>query len=38
MNFWFDSKLHGLPGNRAFYTNPKVDELIRAAADRADRG
>ena len=31
MNFWFDSKLHGLPGNRAFYTNPKVDELIRAA-------
>ncbi len=31
MNFWFDSKLHGLPGNRAFYTNHKVDELIRAA-------
>jgi peptide/nickel transport system substrate-binding protein len=30
MNFWFDSKLHGLPGNRAFYTNAKVDELIRA--------
>ncbi len=31
MNFWFDSSLHGLPGDRPFYTNPKVDELIRAA-------
>jgi peptide/nickel transport system substrate-binding protein len=31
MNFWFDSSLHGLPGNRAFYTNPKVDDLIRKA-------
>jgi peptide/nickel transport system substrate-binding protein len=36
MNYWFDSKLHGLPGNRAFYTNPKVDELIRKAATAAD--
>jgi len=31
MNFWFDSGLKGLPGDRAFYSNPKVDELIRAA-------
>jgi peptide/nickel transport system substrate-binding protein len=31
MNFWFDSSLKGLPGDRAFYSNPKVDELIRAA-------
>lgn len=32
MNFWFDSKLMGLSGDRAFYKNPKVDELIRKAA------
>ena len=31
MNFWFDSKNFGLPGNRAFYKNEKVDELIRKA-------
>jgi len=31
MNFWFDSKNFGLPGNRAFYKNDKVDELIRKA-------
>jgi len=36
MNYWFDSKLHGLPGNRAFYTNPKVDELIRKAVALSD--
>jgi peptide/nickel transport system substrate-binding protein len=36
MNYWFDSNLHGLPGNRAFYTNPKVDELIRKAATAAN--
>jgi len=32
MNFWFDSARHGLPGDRAFYTNKKVDKLIRAGA------
>jgi peptide/nickel transport system substrate-binding protein len=32
MNFWFDSSRHGLPGDRAFYTNEKVDDLIRKAA------
>ena len=36
MNYWFDSKLHGLPGDRAFYTNPKVDELIRKAVNLSD--
>ena len=40
MNFWFDSKLWGLPGNRSFYKNDKVDTLIRKAAivsDQAER-
>jgi peptide/nickel transport system substrate-binding protein len=38
MNFWFDSKLKGLPGDRAFYSNAKVDELIRKAATTVDQG
>ena len=38
MNFWFDSKLKGLPGDRAFYSNPKVDELIHQAAVTIDQG
>jgi peptide/nickel transport system substrate-binding protein len=29
MNFWFDSKNFGLPGNRSHYKNDRVDELIR---------
>ena len=33
MNFWFDSKNFGLPGNRAFYKNEKVDGLIRKALE-----
>ncbi|MBW1711861.1 MAG: ABC transporter substrate-binding protein [Deltaproteobacteria bacterium] len=40
MNFWFDSKRWGLPGNRSFYKNPKVDELIYKAisiVDQAER-
>jgi peptide/nickel transport system substrate-binding protein len=32
MNFWFDSDRWGLPGNRSFYKNDKVDSLIREAA------
>lgn len=36
MNFWFDSDLHGLPGNRSFYTNAEVDSLIRKAATLSD--
>jgi peptide/nickel transport system substrate-binding protein len=38
MNFWFDSKLWGLPGNRSFYKNDAVDKLIRKAATVSDQG
>lgn len=41
MNYWFDSKKFGLSGNRAFYKNEIVDELINKAAvlsDREERG
>lgn len=40
MNYWFDSVNFGLAGNRAFYKNDKVDELVRTAAtvnDQAER-
>ncbi len=37
MNFWFDSKNGGLAGNRAFYSNPQVDSLIRKAAVTPDQ-
>ena len=37
MNFWFDSKNGGLAGNRAFYSNPQVDSLIRKAAVVTDQ-
>lgn len=37
MNYWFDSKRHGLPGNRSYYTNEKVDELIHKAARISDQ-
>ncbi|GED68392.1 peptide ABC transporter substrate-binding protein [Brevibacillus reuszeri] len=40
MNYWFDSNNFGLAGNRAFYKNDKVDELVRKAAsinDKAER-
>jgi len=36
MNFWFDSKMQGLQGNRSFYSNPEVDKLIREAAATSD--
>ena len=32
MNYWFDSNNHGLAGNRAFYTNSEVDQLLLEAA------
>ncbi|AGE24491.1 dipeptide ABC transporter periplasmic protein [Pseudomonas poae RE*1-1-14] len=32
MNFFFDSKLKGLAGNRSMYENPAVDKLIRESA------
>jgi peptide/nickel transport system substrate-binding protein len=38
MNFWFDSKLQGLAGNRSFYENPAVDKLIRESAATNDAG
>lgn len=37
MNYWFDSARHGLPGNRSFYTNDTVDQLIREAAVTTDQ-
>ena len=37
MNFWFDSKNGGLPGNRSFYKNDEVDALVRKAASIADQ-
>lgn len=37
MNFWFDSKMQGLQGNRSFYSNPQVDTLIREAATTSDQ-
>jgi peptide/nickel transport system substrate-binding protein len=37
MNFWFDSKSFGLPGNRAFYKNDKVDTLIRKALELSNQ-
>lgn len=40
MNYWFDSGNHGLAGNRAFYTNDRVDTLLHEAAtsnDQAER-
>ncbi|RMV40241.1 hypothetical protein ALP12_200037 [Pseudomonas savastanoi pv. phaseolicola] len=36
MNFWFDSKMQGLQGNRSFYSNPEVDTLIHEAAATSD--
>jgi peptide/nickel transport system substrate-binding protein len=37
MNFWFDSNLWGLPGNRSFYKNDAVDALVRKAASISDQ-
>lgn len=37
MNFWFDSRLWGLSGNRSFYENETVDDLIRRAAGETDK-
>lgn len=37
MNFWYDSDFGGLAGNRSFYSNPKVDKLIRTAARVTDK-
>lgn len=37
MNYWFDSAKKGLSGNRSFYSSPKVDEMLRAAAVETDQ-
>lgn len=31
-NLWYDSANAGMAGNRSFYSNPKVDDLLRKAA------
>ena len=31
MTYWYDSRMFGLAGNRAFYSNSQVDEMLRAA-------
>jgi peptide/nickel transport system substrate-binding protein len=36
MNFWFDSKNFGLPGNRSRYASTQVDELIRKSLSLSD--
>jgi len=36
LNYWVDSKLFGLAGNRAFYKDAEVDDLIRRAIALSD--
>lgn len=36
LNYWVDSRLFGLAGNRAFYKDPEVDDLIRRALSDTD--
>lgn len=35
-NYWFDSSRHGLAGNRSWYTNPRVDEILARAVASSD--
>lgn len=37
MNYWFDSKNQGLSGNRAFYVNNNVDDIVRKATSINDK-
>lgn len=37
MNHWFDSDSWGLAGNRSFYKNDEVDQLIRQAASTSEQ-
>ncbi|WP_370541639.1 ABC transporter substrate-binding protein [Brenneria sp. L3-3C-1] len=40
MNYWFESDKKGLPGNRSFYDNQTVDDLLKqavATSDQAER-
>jgi len=36
LNYWVDSRLFGLSGNRAFYKNPQVDAMVRSALSMSD--
>ncbi len=36
LNYWVDSRLFGLAGNRSFYKNAEVDTLIRRAISLSD--
>ncbi|CUH95807.1 putative D,D-dipeptide-binding periplasmic protein DdpA [Propionispora sp. 2/2-37] len=37
MTYWYDSRMHGLAGNRAFYKNDAVDKLLRQAEEVSDQ-
>jgi peptide/nickel transport system substrate-binding protein len=37
MNYWYDSANFGLAGNRAFYKNNEVDQLLKDAATNNDQ-
>jgi peptide/nickel transport system substrate-binding protein len=37
MNYWFESDKKGLPGNRSFYSNPQVDDLLKKAVSVTDQ-
>lgn len=37
MTYWYDSRMHGLAGNRAFYKNDAVDKLLREAEQISDQ-
>jgi peptide/nickel transport system substrate-binding protein len=38
MTYWYDSRMFGLAGNRAFYKNDAVDALLREAEQISDQG
>ncbi len=37
MNYWFESDKKGLPGNRSYYSNPAVDQLLKQAVAVTDQ-
>jgi len=37
MNYWFSSDKKGLPGNRSFYSNPQVDNLLKEATSTTNQ-
>jgi len=32
MNYWFETKMQGMAGNRSYYSNPEVDKMVVQAA------